>query len=106
MDGDKFISTNKNIPHMSSSADDNNFFLQQESGSVPKMQTEPFRHINDYAVVVLFDDRYADTKYSKYYCYISEYLDYPLLSDEIKFRCLMFSLESAISTSSFAGVTL
>ncbi len=61
MDGDKFISTSKNIPTEPNPADDNNFFLQQETGSVSKiMQTEPSRHINDYDFNILKEDAYKD----------------------------------------------
>jgi len=61
MDGDRFISTSKNIAHESGSVeDDNNFFMQPET-SLPKiMQTEPARHINDYDFNILKEDAYKD----------------------------------------------
>ena len=61
MDGDRFISTNKNIISNTTSAEDNNFFLLQESGNVSKIsQTEPSRHINDYDFNILQEDAYKD----------------------------------------------
>ena len=46
-------------------------------------------------IIKRMDGKYI-TKYSKYYCYISEYLDYPLLSDEINYDSIHKEVLSSI----------
>jgi hypothetical protein len=46
-------------------------------------------------IIKRMDGKYI-TIYSKYYCYISEYLDYPLLSDEINYDSLHKEVLSSI----------
>ena len=60
MDGDRFISTNKNILRQSDNmADENNFFMQSDVSSKIS-QSEPMRHINDYDSNILKEDAYKD----------------------------------------------
>lgn len=61
MDGDRFISTNKADIPKTNPVEDNNFFLQQDTGVMPKNnQTEPSHHINDYDYNILREDAYKE----------------------------------------------
>lgn len=62
MDGDKFVSTNKDIfRNQDMFEDDNNFFVQKDKVSVQKLpQTEPLRRINDYDSNILQEGAYRE----------------------------------------------
>lgn len=61
MDGDRFISTNKNLMQENKLAEeDNNFFLQPEVSLPVIHQNESLRHINDYDFNILKEDAYKD----------------------------------------------
>ena len=62
MNGDKFISTNKNaFRYQNLKDDENNFFMQNDTVHFAKLpQTEPSRHINDYDFNILQEDDYKD----------------------------------------------
>lgn len=59
MDGDKFISTNKNT-NISVDEETNNFFIQSENLPIFVPQTEPLKHINDYDSNILKEEAYRD----------------------------------------------
>lgn len=62
MDGDKFISTKKDVfRNQNINDDENNFFMQNEISPIAKLpQFESGRHINDYDFNILREDAYKD----------------------------------------------
>lgn len=61
MDGDRFISTTKNVFTEFQSGDDNNFFMQADVAHIhKKIQTEPSKHINDYDSNILQEGAYKE----------------------------------------------
>ena len=61
MDGDKFISTNKNTnQNLFADDDSDNFFLQADGGVARISQPEPIRHLNDYDSNILQEGAYRE----------------------------------------------
>ena len=61
MDGDKFVSTNKNNnSNLFVNNDNNNFFLQADGGNLRVSQPEPVRHLNDYDSNILQEGAYRE----------------------------------------------
>ena len=61
MDGDKFVSTNKNTDaDLFANEDNNNFFLHSDGGAIRISQPEPVRHLNDYDSNILQEGAYKD----------------------------------------------